>query len=268
MTPIARLLGMRVVVTHHGPDYERQKWGAFAKLVLRLGERWGMRHANARVAISEVIRSLVREKHNRDCALIPNGVTLPQLPKTVGAIDQFGLTPEKYVLMVSRLVPEKRHPDLIEAFRLARMKGWKLVIVGASDHPDAYTREILELSLTHQQVLCTGFQSGTKLAELYSHAGLFVLPSSHEGLPIAILEALSYGLPVIASDIPANTEVGLPPDHYFPLGDIETLAQRLLSFSTIPHTNEMREDRRQWVAKRYDWNRIAEQTFELYKGLL
>jgi glycosyltransferase involved in cell wall biosynthesis len=268
MTPLARMMGMRVVVTHHGPDYERQKWGSFAKLILRLGERWGMRHANARIAISEVICTLVQHKHNRACALIPNGVELPQLSDISGIIDRFGLTHEKYVLIVSRLVPEKRHPDLIEAFVKARLKDWKLVIVGSSDHPDAYTKKVLELSRYCPQVVCTGFQSGTNLMALYAHAGLFVLPSSHEGLPIAILEALSYGLPVIASDIPANTQIGLSAEHYFPLGKVEVLAERLKHFSTIALTNEMRKARKVWVASRYNWNSIAEQTLVLYKGLL
>jgi glycosyltransferase involved in cell wall biosynthesis len=95
-----------------------------------------------------------------------------------------------------------------------------------------------------------------------------VLGSSHEGLPIAILEALSYGLSVIASDIPANIEVGLPADHYFPLGDTKALAKRLQYFSSIPITNELREVRRKWVNKRYDWQRAAKQTFELYENLM
>jgi glycosyltransferase involved in cell wall biosynthesis len=265
MTPLARLLGLKVVVTHHGPDYDRQKWGGFARWVLRTGERCGMRWSNGRIVISEVIRRLVREKHGVDSTLIPNGVELPNLPEGRATLDAFGLEPGRYVALVSRLVPEKRHLDLIAAFGRAALPGWKLAIVGASDHPDAYVQSVLDAAHETPGVICTGFQSGSRLAELFGHAGMFVLPSSHEGLPIALLEALSYGLPAIASDIPANLEVGLPPEHYFPLGDIDGLAARLREFASVPLRNEDREARRRWVADRYDWHEIARRTLDVYR---
>ena len=266
MTPLARLVGLRVVVTHHGPDYDRQKWGYFAKWALRTGERWGMRWSNARIAISQVI--LMRAMRGLDSALIPNGVELPVLPQGRAVLDAFRLEPGRYVVLVSRLVPEKRHLDLIEAFRRAALPGWKVAIVGASDHPDAYVQSVLDAARTTPGVVCTGFQSGAKLAELFGQAGMFVLPSSHEGLPIALLEALSYGLPVVASDIPANLEVGLPPEHYFPLGDVAALAGRLREFAAEPLTAADRETRRAWVAGRYNWRRIAEQTLDVYRKVL
>lgn len=267
MTPLARFLGLRVVVTHHGPDYDRQKWGRLAKFVLHTGELFGMRCANARIVISRVIENIVSTKHHRDSVLIPNGVVLPELPQTTATLDQFGLEPGKYVLLVSRLVPEKRHPDLIKAFQQARLSGWKLAIVGASDHPDAYVREVLALAEKIPEVVCTGLQTGNALRELYAHAGLFVLPSSHEGLPIALLEALSYGLPVLASAIPANLEVGLPQRQYFALGDIESLAQLMQTFSQQALTTAARNERRAWVSSKYDWKVISAQTLAVYHSI-
>lgn len=268
MTPLARVLGLRVVVTHHGPDYDRQKWGRFARQILQWGERLGMRWSNGRIVISEVIRRIVLDKHKRESTLIPNGVVLPELPSTAGHLAPFGLTPGKYIVLVSRLVPEKRHLDLIEAFRRANLADWKLAIVGASDHPDVYTRQVLETSANTPGVVCTGFQRGQGLRELYAHAGLFVLPSSHEGLPIAMLEALSYGLPVVASDIPANLEVGLPAEHYYPLGDVEALAARLSEFAARLLTSETRESRRAWVSERFDWRDIARRTKKVYQDMI
>ncbi len=267
MVPLARLLGLRVVVTHHGPDYDRQKWGGFAKMALQFGERFGMRWSNGRIVISEVIRSLVRGKHGCDSTLIPNGVILPAMPDTVDALTTFGLEPGKYVLLVSRLVPEKRHLDLIAGFHRAVLPGWKLAIVGASDHPDAYVQQVLDMAMATPDVVCTGLQTGLALRELYAHAGIFVLPSSHEGLPIAMLEALSYGLPVVASDIPANLEVGLPDEHYFSLGNVNALVTRLNEFAVLPLTLQARESRRAWVAERFDWRDIARRTFEVYRGV-
>lgn len=268
MTLPARLFGLRVVVTHHGPDYDRQKWGRFAKWVLQTGERFGMRWSNGRIVISEVIRSLVRGKHGRESTLIPNGVVLPALPDTMETLTAFGLEQGKYVLLVSRLVPEKRHLDLIEAFSRAALPGWKLAIVGASDHPDAYVQQVLDTAAATPGVVCTGLQTGQALSELYAHAGMFVLPSSHEGLPIAMLEALSYGLPVVASDIPANLEVGLPAEHYFPLGNVDALAKRLREFAAQPLRPEARDTRRAWVSERYDWHDIARRTLAVYRAVL
>ena len=268
MTPLARLLGLKVVVTHHGPDYDRQKWGRLAKYALRLGERFGMRLSDRRIVISEVIREIVRKNHQLESQLIPNGVALPPLPTLADALTPFGLEPGRYVLLVSRLVPEKRHLDLIDAFSKAKLPGWKLAIVGASDHPDAYVQQVLQRSQAVSNTVCTGLQTGQALSELYGNAGLFVLPSSHEGLPIALLEALSYGLPVIASDIPANVGVGLTPENYFPLGDVDALASRLVSFSAQPLTDAARSERRDWVSARFNWGDIAAETLAVYQSLL
>jgi glycosyltransferase involved in cell wall biosynthesis len=116
-------------------------------------------------------------------------------------------------------------------------------------------------------VVCTGLQTGQTLHELYGHAGIFVLPSSHEGLPIAMLEALSYGLPVIASNISANLEVGLSVESYFPLGDVNALAARLVSFAAQPLTDPARNERRAWVSTRFNWNAIAVQTLGVYQSM-
>jgi len=267
VTVPARLLGLRVVVTHHGPDYDRQKWGRFAKWTLQMGERFGMRWSQQRIVISQVIRQLVLSKHGKDSVLIPNGVVLPSLPASQEALATFGLTPGRYILLVSRLVPEKRHLDLIAAFTASRLPGWKLAIVGASDHPDAYVQEVLNKAKVTSDVVCTGLQTGEALRELYAHAGLFVLPSSHEGLPIAMLEALSFGLPVVASDIPANLEVGLPAENYFPLGDVQALAARIRHFTSTPISDAAREACRAWVVSKYDWRDIALKTVAVYESV-
>lgn len=266
-TPLARVLGLRVVVTHHGPDYERQRWGPLARGLLKLGEQLGMRYANACIAVSETTRRGVRERCGRDAARIPNGVRLPQLARSTSALAGFGLEPARYVLNVGRLVPEKRHLDLIEAFSRARLPGWKLVIVGAADHPDGYSRRVERAAAETPGVVLTGFQSGRTLQELYTHAGVFALPSSHEGLPIVMLEALSYGLEVVASDIPANLEVGLDAQRYYALGDAEALALRLREAAASPPDPGRRARTRDWVAQTYDWSEVARATLAVYRSV-
>jgi glycosyltransferase involved in cell wall biosynthesis len=266
VTPLARLFGLRVVVTHHGPDYDRDKWGPLARAALRFGERMGMRYANARIVISKVIADLVRSRHGRDSVLIPNGVVVPELEAGTEHVLGFGLEPGKYFLQVSRIVPEKRQLELIEAFRLAQPAGWKLALVGGLG-ADSYSKRVRAAAAETDGVVLTDFLTGAPLRQVYSHAGAFVLPSSHEGLPIAMLEALSYGLPVIASDIPANLEVGLPATSYFRMGDVEALLSALDGVITAIEQIETRDARRQFVEANFDWHRIAEQTLAVYRSV-
>jgi glycosyltransferase involved in cell wall biosynthesis len=265
-TPLARLFGLRVVVTNHGPDYDRDKWGPFPRWVLRIGESLGMRYAHARIAISRVIQELILSKYGRSSDLIPNGSVPVSLQADTHEIERFGLQRGRYFLQVSRIVPEKRQLDLIRAYSLAQPSGWRLVLVGGAGS-DRYSQEVISAARAAGVVLA-GFQRGLTLAQLYSHAGAFVLPSSHEGLPIALLEALSYGLPVIASEIPANREINLDAASYFPVGDVAALATRLSEVAQVPQNDAARETRRRWVADTYDWERIARQTHAVYQRVL
>jgi glycosyltransferase involved in cell wall biosynthesis len=268
VVPLACLLGLRVVVTHHGPDYERAKWGRLARLILRLGERLGMQFADQRIAISEGIACLIQAKYGLDAAVIPNGVVLPDIPDSTGTLEHFGLKTRRYIIQVGRLVPEKRHLDLIAAFEHAKLdlQGWNLVIVGEADHPDRYSQELKSKAAQTPGVVLTGFQSGLALGELYAHAGLFVLPSSHEGLPIAVLESLSYGVPALVSDIPAHLELGLDAGSYFELGNVRQLAAKLRELAERRFDINEKRVLQQWVIRKYDWKRIAEQTVLVYSN--
>lgn len=266
VAPIARLFGVRVVVTHHGPDYDRDKWGRFARWVLKAGERAGMRHANVRIVISRVIADMVQAKYGVATQIIPNGVPPAALQSSTEHVERYGVAPGRYFLQVSRIVPEKRQLDLIAAYAAAKPPGWKLVLVGGLD-ATAYSRKVEEAAAAAGVVLA-GYLNGVPLQQLYSHAGAFVLPSSHEGLPIALLEALSYGLPVLASDIPANLEIALEEHSYFPLGDIVALAQRMTTLSGGNDSEADRATRRQFVARNYDWDNVAQQTLLAYRKAL
>lgn len=266
MTPLARLLGLKVVVTHHGADYDRQKWGNFARNILLLGEWMGMRFSNGRIVISNVIRELVVRKHGVHSALIFNGVVMPNTDVSEKHLEQFEIKRNKYILLVSRFVPEKRHLDLVHAFNLANLSEHKLVFVGASDHPDNYVQSVKDAASANPNVVLTGFQTGETLRSLYAHAAMFVLPSSHEGLSISLLEALSYGLPVIASNIPANLELKLNPKCYFELGNTNELASLINLNIDQPTSVERRKTLRTWVNNQYNWRVIAEKTYGEYRN--
>lgn len=261
MVPFARLLGMKVVVTHHGPDYDRGKWGRMAKFVLKTGERMAARFANKIIVISQVIANLLAEKYERtDTELIFNGVPEVTLNDASDYLEQKGINKGKYVLAVGRFVPEKNFHQLIEAFDQSGMKeqGYQLVIAGDSDHEDSYSRKLKQQAANAGAIL-TGFIKGAPLEQLLSHAALFVLPSSHEGLPISLLEAMSYGRDVLVSNIPANRLPELKESDMFPVGNIAAMAGAIKEKLTHPCPTP-----RPYDLNNYNWDTIAHQTIALY----
>jgi glycosyltransferase involved in cell wall biosynthesis len=267
LTPLARAFVLRVVVTHHSANYEHDKWGRAARLVLRLGERAGMMFANGRIAVSAALAKRMEHAYAAPVALIPNGVSPPRRLQSTHTLDAFGLTPGRYALSVARIDEPKRQLDLIEAFASIPTPTWKLALVGGADHSSAYTRRVVKAASETKGVILPGVQTGDALSELYTHAGVFVLVSSHEGQPIAVLEAMSYGCPLILSDIAAHREIAATA-RLVPVGDIAALAERL---------NAAFADAAEWCLdivaqerfmKRHDWREIARQTICVYHDAL
>ena len=265
LVPFARMLGLKVVMTNHGPDYDRQKWGGFAKGMLRLGEYCGSKWANKVISISKPIADNLRLKYRCAAEIIPNGVAVPEIAETDEALERFGLQKNKYILAVGRFVPEEGFHDLVKSWELGVGSGWKLVIVGDADHEDEYSKGLRAKSKGLANVILTGRLTGRPLQELYSHAGLFILPSYHEGLPIVLLEAMSYGLSCIVSDIPANREVDLNDDRYFKPGEIEGMAAKIREFSRKEMNAKEREKQIEYIRENFDWVKIAERTLEVYR---
>jgi glycosyltransferase involved in cell wall biosynthesis len=263
--PLARLLGMKVIFTHHGAAYQWRKWNRFAKWILRAGESWALRWAHATIVVSASLCSNLKQRysaHADKLIHIPNGAEaidreasdIPSDP----VLEQFGLTAGQYILAVGRLVPEKGFHDLIDAYRIAN-PARKLVIVGSADHPDAFSRNLLKQQ--QDGIVFTGFQRGNALATLYRNTALFVLPSHHEGLPIAALEAISAGCPVLLSNIEPNLDIRLPAACYFPVGNSQALADRLLA----PDFAQQRV-KSDSILVRYNWDSIAQHTLACLKN--
>ena len=266
LVPYAKVLGMKVVFTHHGPDYDRDKWGRAAKAVLKLGERMGCMFADEVIVISDVIRNLIKRKYNRTSHvhLIYNGVSQPEICDYPEYFNELGIEKGKYILGMCRFVPEKNLHHLVEAFTKVKSRNEvediKLVLAGDTDFEDDYSRNLKEMARKNGVVL-TGFIKGKKLHSLLTNCLCYCLPSSHEGLPIALLEAMSYGVKVIVSDIPANKEVGLPESDYFPVGNVDALEEKLKAVIGQPlqHID--------YDMKKYDWEKIADQIKDVYSEL-
>ncbi len=263
LVPYAKMLGMKVVFTHHGPDYDRDKWGFAAKTMLKLGECMGCMFADEVIVISDVIRNLIKWKYNRTSHvhLIYNGVSQPEICDYPEYFNELGIEKGKYILGMCRFVPEKNLHHLVEAFTKVKSRNEvediKLVLAGDTDFEDDYSRSLREMARKNGVVL-TGFIKGKKLHSLLTNCLCYCLPSSHEGLPIALLEAMSYGVKVIVSDIPANKEVGLPESDYFPVGNVDALTEKLKTVVNQPlqHID--------YDMKKYDWEKIADQVRDVY----
>ena len=266
LVPYAKLRGMKVVFTHHGPDYDRDKWGFAAKTMLKLGERMGCMFANEVIVISDVIRNLIKRKYNRvnHVHLIYNGVSQPEICDYPGYFEELGIEKGKYILGMCRFVPEKNLHHLIEAYAKVKEKNpntdIKLVLAGDTDFEDDYSRNLKEMARKNGVVL-TGFIKGRKLHSLLTNCLCYCLPSSHEGLPIALLEAMSYGVKVIVSDIPANLEVRLDEDDYFHVEDVDALADKLTMVMERPLEHV------EYDMRKYDWDKIADQVANVYNGI-
>ena len=264
-TPLARLLGMRTVVTHHARDYLRPKWSRRGQTFLRLGEMFSAHSANAVICVSKALHQEFVDAYpvaRSRARVIPNASALAaRVPDDIAPVlDGLGLVPNGYILAVGRLDAAKSFDDLIAAFTQARPDA-KLVIVGSEIGNEAHAAELWEHK--SDDIIFTGFQSGEVLASLYRGAALFVHPSRLEGYGLVIAEALTLGLPLIVSDIAPHLEFDLPPQCYFPAGDVDALAAKLgggnYELYRAPAASEDQQGR--------DWNDIAARHLELYREL-
>jgi glycosyltransferase involved in cell wall biosynthesis len=266
LTPFAKALGMKVVVTYHSKNYQHRKWGRLARLMLRVGELSAVTYADRVIAVSRSLAEDLRRRFPRAASkvhFIPNGAN--HIVKGAAAIvareeclAKYGLSEGKYVIAVGRLVPEKGFHDLIAAFKAAE-SGYKLVIVGDADHKDAYSESLRKDA--GEAIVFTGFVGHDALRSLLEGASLFVLPSYNEGLPIAALEAAVLRVPILLSDIEPNRDLGLDADHYFRVGNVDDLRRKL-----VQDHDRFRFDPES-LLQQYDWDAIGAETAKLYSTL-
>lgn len=267
---IPRLFGKKVVVTVHGLDWKRQKWTdgrGLGSEYIRWGERRLVKWADRIIVLSRDVRKYFYETYGRETILIPNGVSRP-VQRNANLIKAiFGLT-EPYVLYLARLVPEKQADLLIKVFRKIpkESSGFKLVIAGGSSDTDRYEAKLKSLASDDDRILFTGFVRGEILEELYSNAYVYVLPSSLEGMPLSLMEAMSYGNCCLVSDIPECIEVAEDKAVFFRQGDADDLRKKLEELFIHPEIVEKyRTQAADFICSKYDWDEVARQTLEVYE---
>ncbi len=253
----------KIVVTIHGLDWQRGKWGGFASWIIKKSEKKAVKYADEIIVLSKNVKSYFREEYHRTTNFIPNGITLPELHEPDIIKKEYGLDKNGYILFLARIVPEKGLDYLIDAWKLVKQQidtDKKLVIAGGDSHSGDYYESIVEKVKGDDSIIMTGFVEGQKLQELYSNAYLYVLPSDIEGMPMSLLEALSYGNTCLVSDISENTEVINENCYVFRRGNVDRLRHQLkkiIKLNITTHEN---------MIIPYTWDDVVRQTLELYKG--
>lgn len=252
LTPLVKLLGMKAIVTLHGEDYRRAKWGPIARLMLKAGQWCAARFSDRLIVLTPADKERISAAHpSANITVIPNGI--PTFTST-------NTTREKIVLAVGRLTPEKGFHNLIEAWGRWHPEDYRLIIAGAADHPDDYSESLKALAQKNG-IEMSGRLTHEQLADLYSRSALFIMPSLLEGMPIALLEAMAAGMDVAVSDIPSCRLPQLSPGDFFAPGSSEAIIHTLRRKLFLPPAS------RTYDLSDYDWDKIAASTAKIYSTL-
>lgn len=262
---LPKMFRIHTVATIHGIDSQRAKWGGFASKYLRFGEKMAAKYADELIVLSEGNRRYFKDTYGRNATLIPNGIDEQEVKEACLIRERYNLTRKSYILFLARIVPEKGLHYLIEAFKEIETDK-KLCIVGGTSHSDEYVEKIVKMTEDDSRIMFLGFQQGEVLQELFSNAYLYVLPSDIEGMPISLLEAMSYGNCCVVSNIPENASVVEDKGIVFEKGNVKKLEQELrnlLENERIVHM--LKKQSREYITKKYNWNEVVEKTVSLYE---
>lgn len=259
---LPHLFHIHTVATIHGLDWQRSKWGGFGTWYIHLGEKMAVKYADEIIVLSKNIQNYFMENYGRQTRYIPNGVSIPIKRKADLITKKYGLHKDDYILFLARLVPEKGVHYLLEAFKQIKTNK-KLVIAGGTSHSNDYVKMITDMAKSDSRVIMTGFVEGKELEELFSNCYLYVLPSDVEGMPISLLEAMSYGCKCLVSDINENVEVIGKMGTTFRKSNINSLIDALKQCLQEEKKDGYIEVSR-YVSKKYNWDKVLEQTTLLY----
>lgn len=252
-------------MTSGGIDWQREKWkSGFGSKFIRQGEKNAVKYADEIIVLSKGVQNYFKDTYGRETQFIPNGVNRPDIQEAQLITEKFGLNKDSYILFLGRLVPEKGIRYLIEAFKQIKTDK-KLVIAGGSSDTDSFAEELKELAKDDDRIIFTGFVQGQMLDELYSNAYIYTLPSDLEGMPLSLLEAMSYGNCCLVSDIPECAEVVEDKALIFKKSDISDLREKMQEACDYPETViELKKQAADFICEKYNWDDVVKKTVELY----
>jgi len=262
---LPKLFGKRCIATIHGIDWQRAKWGGFASKYIKFGEKVAAKYADEIIVLSEGVQKYFMDTYRRKTVFIPNGVNRPTLRSPQLIKEKYGLGKDEYFLFLGRLVPEKGITYLIEAYKNVKTEK-RLVIAGGSSDTDTFMQELRKLAEGDEKIIFTGFVQGRLLEELYSNAYVYVLPSDLEGMPLSLLEAMSYGNCCLTSDITECAEVVEDKALVFRKADVEDLKQKLQYVcDNTEEVQKLKDQATDYICGKYNWDDVVDRTLELYR---
>lgn len=261
---IPKLFGKKCIATVHGLDHMRAKWGKFASWYIKFGEKCAVRFADEIIVLSESVKQYFLDTYGRETVLIPNGIEPVEQQKSDLIEKEWALKKDEYILFLARLVPEKGIEYLINAFKTVKTDK-RLIIAGGASDTKEYAEYLYNIAADDDRIKFIGFVEGQKLAELYSNAYIYVLPSDLEGMPISLLEAMSYGNCCLVSDIPESTQIIGDMGITFKKGNQNDLAEKLEKLCDNGElVSEYKEKSAEYITKKYNWDDVVNATLRLY----
>lgn len=262
---IPKLFGKRCIATVHGLDHRRAKWGKVAKWVIMRGEKCAVRFADEIIVLTHAEQEYFQETYGRATHLIPNGAHHSTVREADEIVTKWGLIDQSYNLYLGRIVPEKGLQYLVEAYKQVKTEK-PLIIAGGSSDTQAFMDTLKEMAKDDPRIRFVGFVEGSLRRELLSCAYTYILPSDLEGMPLSLLEAMSYGNCCLTSDIPACTEVVEDHAVNFPHGDVDALARAIQDLCDNPETvASYQEGAQPFIWAKYSWDKVTEETLALYR---
>lgn len=262
---IPKLFGKRCIATIHGIDWQRAKWGGFASKYIKFGEKVAAKYADEVIVLSEGVQKYFKDTYGRKTVFIPNGVNRPVIREAQLIKEKFGLNKDNYILFLGRLVPEKGISYLIEAFKQINTDK-KLVIAGGSSDTDGFLCDLKKITKDDERIIFTGFVQGQLLEELYSNAYVYVLPSDLEGMPLSLLEAMSYGNCCVVSDISECADVVEDKAVISPKSNVEQLKEKLEDLCDHPEkVQSYKNSASDFICQKYNWDDVVNRTVALYR---
>lgn len=263
---LPKLFGKKCVATIHGLDHQRAKWGKLASAYIMLGEKCAVRYADEIIVLSKSAQEYFKETYGRETKFIPNGVNRPLIRKPELIKKKFGLEKDDYILFLGRLVPEKGIAYLIEAFKKVNTEK-KLVIAGGSSDTDEFADQLKEVAKGDSRIIFTGFVQGQMLDELYSNAYIYSLPSDLEGMPLSLLEAMSYGNCCLVSDIDECASVVEDNAIIFEKSNVLDLQSKLQkACDNVEQVQRYKKQVADYICEKYNWDDVVDKTLSLYRG--